>query len=41
MHQEIIIGEHCGGVRIVRDAELDCAAVQEIDPNTGKPIGDL
>lgn len=41
MRQEIIICDHCGGVRIVRDAELNCSAVQEINPDTGKLIGDL
>ena len=41
MRQEVIICEHCGSVKIARDAELNSAAVQEIDRDTGNPIGDL
>lgn len=41
MRQEVIICEHCGSVNIARDAELNSAAVQEVEPDTGKPIGDL
>lgn len=41
MRQRKITCEYCGNTKIIRDPELNCATVQEIDPDTGKPIGDL
>jgi DNA-directed RNA polymerase subunit RPC12/RpoP len=39
VEEKEIVCNHCGGVRLVRDPEIDHVKVQEKDPETGDPVG--